>query len=215
MTTTHPLAINNPIEPELENLGNLVHAWEIAASRQDHEDMKEKERRILEMARRITEKRKKLALARAMVIPRKNCRHVPGPATLAGNAIHDHLEARTDAPRGLTKFAAFTDDLAAFTGSLAFTIGRTSTYEEALQKPAGAKKLGKHGPTTDDPEGYGGGIVWKTREEAEAYLKKKDLFDFSVYALSLPKGFDEATYPKDGYSFLLVDAPILRGTTLL
>lgn len=100
--------------------------------------------------------------------------------------------------------------------TLAFTLGRTSSYDAALLEKEPAKKIGKR-------EDYPGGWVWKASSEAEivrqnlrAYDPDWDPSDFSIYDLELPYGWlqDVSTDPgPDGVHHLLVDAIIVRKCT--
>ena len=97
----------------------------------------------------------------------------------------------------------------------AYTIGAKKAYDQALEN--GAIKVGRH-------EGYEGGCVWPTLEEAESYLAKTGgMVQFnedrppvlcSVYGLILPNGWDEdvdsTNYERDGYHLLLSDAQLVK-----
>lgn len=96
---------------------------------------------------------------------------------------------------------------------VAFTIGRTKTYDDELAKGEN-NKLGK----TED---YPGGWVWKTGDEAYIFIRNQlktivpqwNPDDFSVYALTLPTGWDadvSAEPGSDGVHNLLHDAKIIK-----
>lgn len=106
----------------------------------------------------------------------------------------------------------------------AFTIGRTSGYDQALieAEATGIIRL-KIGRQPD----YSGGWVWRTREEAKAFINQgkieisgvpQDPSTFSVYGLILPTSWD-VDVSKDldefGVHMLLNDAKIvgLTGVT--
>lgn len=105
---------------------------------------------------------------------------------------------------------------------IAYTIGRTTSYEKAIREPGGTKKLGRR-PNDDPP--YDGGWVWPTIEQANAFrtglmeinLPSWKAKDFSVYELDLPNGWDvdvsqELVAPEtaaNGARFLLNDAQII------
>ena|ERR1043165_8021410 len=97
----------------------------------------------------------------------------------------------------------------------AFTIGVKKAYDQALQN--GAVKVGRH-------EGYEGGCVWRTRDEAESYLERRGGYiQFNedrpsvlcaVYGLILQNGWeqdvDSTHYERDGYHLLLNDAQLVE-----
>ena len=105
---------------------------------------------------------------------------------------------------------------------LAYTIGRTSSYDKCLTdaNPEERKKLGKRVPSERFPEGYDGGCVWRTSSEADNFrLNHLHTMDpswepdsFSVYELELPNGWNLDTNHNDKYQYsdLLVDSFILR-----
>ncbi len=101
----------------------------------------------------------------------------------------------------------------------AFTVGRTTSYEETLGQP-NAKKLGLR---LDWDPPYHGGWVWRTKEEAQKFLDSgrieevsdlKDPATFSVYGLLLPNGWDtdvsKEPDPSDGVYRLLNDATYVK-----
>lgn len=99
-----------------------------------------------------------------------------------------------------------------------YTIGRTTSYDEALLYPQGVHKLGAYEPTSEEPEGYKGGWVFKTIQEALELKKTIHKFDwnpeeFSVYELKLPNNWEQDVSKdpdEDGVHHLLVDALIVR-----
>lgn len=102
----------------------------------------------------------------------------------------------------------------------AYTLGHKTSYDKALVEKPSVKKLGKRPVGHPDvPEGYDGGWVWKTAEEAHAYYAgNKEAIEgeknrrFAVYRLKL-KGTWESDVSKrratDGVHRLLVDAKIV------
>jgi len=74
-----------------------------------------------------------------------------------------------------------------------YTFGRTSAYEEAFLTQTEVKKVGQQGD-------YPGGSVWRTREEAQAFVDSLPnrhcpdwaAADFSVYGV-------EADWDTDAY----------------
>ena len=97
--------------------------------------------------------------------------------------------------------------------TLAYTIGRTSSYDRDLLLGPSVK-LGRE-------TGYIGGIVFPTIGSAKWYLDNKlqvyqptwDPKNFSVYEMCLPHGWKKDVSPdfeEDEAHHLLVDAQILR-----
>lgn len=102
---------------------------------------------------------------------------------------------------------------------IAFTIGNTQSYDQALSEESGiCKKLGKC-------HDYDGGWIWKTSEEAAAFIHSSDFLKinwgddlprppekFSVYKVELVNDWDDVSpIPgKDGIYNLLVDSRILK-----
>jgi hypothetical protein len=99
--------------------------------------------------------------------------------------------------------------------NIAYTIGRTSSYDEALATEPKVTKTGRR----DD---YSGGWVWKTQQEAEAFRHTPEFRaafpqarpdEFSCYVLELPEPWERAVSQvpgADGVHNILVDARILR-----
>jgi len=111
--------------------------------------------------------------------------------------------------------------------NIAYTIGRTSSYDIAIKEPGGTKKLGRRDVSPDDPnESYEGGWVWRTWKDADnfrANLMSIEIpewipRDFSVYKLELPTSWDVDVSPDPiiksktacGAHYLLHDAKIVR-----
>lgn len=109
-------------------------------------------------------------------------------------------------------------------GQIAYTIGRTTSYDKMLADNTltvdQRKKLGKREISEEFPEGYDGGWVWLTIMSADifriefltTFVSEWNPKDFSVYELQLPNNWDtgviiNANYP---YNNLLVDSTILR-----
>lgn len=100
--------------------------------------------------------------------------------------------------------------------NLAFTIGNRKGYDHALATQERAHKTGVR-PESDPP--YRGGWVWKTAEDADAFIKRTPLpFVAAVYAIELPTGWNEDVSPEpcpeDGVHNLLHDAVILHRVDL-
>lgn len=106
---------------------------------------------------------------------------------------------------------------------LAYTIGRTSSYDRGLlELPGELTKLGRIESCPDDPEGYPGGWVWKTKNEADQFRLEKlqlvapewDLTTFSVYQLQLQGSWasdvSAEPNPSDGVHNLLKNALIVQ-----
>lgn len=96
----------------------------------------------------------------------------------------------------------------------AFTIGHTKSYNQGLLENPHLTKIGK----TED---YDGGWVWKTVEEAQAFIwsqdflkidwgdgKPRDPENFSVFGLILSSWED--TYLINEQRHLLCDAKLFR-----
>ncbi len=99
--------------------------------------------------------------------------------------------------------------------TIAFTVGRAASYDAYLQDDPAPAKCGAY-------EGYDGGWVWRTEEQAQAFLASEAFaraFDlpaseFGVYRLELPTdwAFDVSASPhwSDGVHRLLNDARIVQ-----
>jgi hypothetical protein len=104
------------------------------------------------------------------------------------------------------------------TTKIAYTIGRTITYNKGIKEPGGVKKLGRE-------EQYEGGWVWSTIQQAKDFINyQMEQFepawrpiDFSVYELCLPNGWDidisKLKVPGTLAYCLLHDAQIIRAMT--
>lgn len=84
-----------------------------------------------------------------------------------------------------------------------FTVGNTRTYEELLDGEEPLMKTGKR-------FGYEGGTVFKSAEDALAYLEHEKLNSYRVYGVNA--SWKHHTYRDDetGLSYLRVDAQIVR-----
>jgi len=91
----------------------------------------------------------------------------------------------------------------------AFTVGFTKSYDASLESQPAVYKTG-----LIEDEGYPGGWVWRTREEAEAFLSACPGFDgYSVYGLVLQNGWEEDVSKEpndDGVHNLLHNARIFK-----
>jgi len=99
---------------------------------------------------------------------------------------------------------------------LAYTVGHTKSYDQYLVESS--KPPIKLGRSVD----YPGGWVWKTVDDARAFLARPDLEEiysymdgrkFSVYELELPTGWDidvTSVPDQNGVHHLIPDAIILR-----
>lgn len=99
-----------------------------------------------------------------------------------------------------------------------FTIGNTDSYLKALADDPELKKIGKRDQLLPQfPHGYPGGTVWRTQEEAQAYIDAAlhrdhpdwDPAKFSVFGLEADWERDTYT-PEDGKRSLLRDAKIIK-----
>lgn len=98
---------------------------------------------------------------------------------------------------------------------LAYTIGAEKSYDEALADTESPPvKIGMR-PFWEPP--YEGGCLWRTPQEAQAYIEAQgDTLGFkaAVYELVLPTGWNvdaSSTVVSDGpYHLLLHDARIVR-----
>lgn len=96
---------------------------------------------------------------------------------------------------------------------IAYTVGSTKSYNLALERsPSDCKKLGRSAD-------YESGWVWKTSEEAQAFLTSpafltvdwgdgltRDPRDFSVYIVHLDTGWESDVLEEGGYNYLLRDS---------
>jgi hypothetical protein len=111
--------------------------------------------------------------------------------------------------------------------NIAYTIGRTTAYDQAVIE-GGVKKLGRReiNPTDPNEPPYEGGWVWRRWGDAEnfrANLMSIEIpgwasMDFSVYQLELPTSWEDDVTPEpickgktaSGAHFLLHDSRIVR-----
>lgn len=98
---------------------------------------------------------------------------------------------------------------------IAYTLGSTKNYDEALKLDPTTKKLGKN-------EDYEGGWVWKSKEDAEIFLQSQNFLeidwgdgkcrnpnDFSVYGLFINDWeIDTCNSENDNNYHLLIDAQL-------
>lgn len=94
---------------------------------------------------------------------------------------------------------------------VAFTVGRRSLYDDL---PPGTLKIGRREAGDPEyPDGYGGGILFRSTEEAGRWIEGENMGGFSVYRVGLPAPFDKCVAPGvyNGrpYDALQVDCPIL------
>ena len=105
----------------------------------------------------------------------------------------------------------------------AFTIGRTTSYDKYLAED-NPQKLGLRAPCKEFPEGYEGGWIWRSLEEAQSFLRGPDFkiytqwnpLEFSVYELLIESWATSASLrpsSEDGVHRLLFDARILGKVT--
>ena len=111
--------------------------------------------------------------------------------------------------------------------NIAYTIGRTTAYDQAVIE-GGVKKLGRREVDPNDPNepAYEGGWVWRRWRDAENFrtnLMSIEIpawapIDFSVYELELPTSWEVDVVPEPiiksktagGAHFLLHDSRIVR-----
>lgn len=107
-----------------------------------------------------------------------------------------------------------------FNGRMAYTLGRTTSYDPLLQHPDGLFKLGTQPVGPEHPEGYLGGGLWPTLASADrfrmdhlsALCEDWDPEDFSVYEVALTNGWsrDVSKLGPDGIHRLLVTSRVTR-----
>lgn len=98
-----------------------------------------------------------------------------------------------------------------------YTIGSKKSYDQALQGTEPVLKTGRREPCDEFPEGYEGGIVFPSRELAQAFidngcmdrrLPDRPGVTWEVYGLLT--SWDEGTYlTASGEPALLYDAPFV------
>jgi hypothetical protein len=89
---------------------------------------------------------------------------------------------------------------------VAFTVGNRTAYAD-LQP--GVKKVGRHGPTEEEPSGYGGGIVFRTAGMAGEWIVKAGKPEYGMYRIGLPAPWEECVDETGDYPAILVDCLIL------
>lgn len=101
----------------------------------------------------------------------------------------------------------------------AYTIGRTASYDRALEEHGEPViKMGRN-----EYEGYGGGWVWRTAEDARRFIDDGLVWqhcdvtpapnEFSVYELALPSSWQECCSDapaSDGVHRLWRDSVIVK-----
>lgn len=97
-----------------------------------------------------------------------------------------------------------------------YTIGTTENYERGIDEQAAKgqplMKVGKH---SEHGAAYPGGSCWKTKEDAEQYIREHGIGDtFSVYGLDADWERDTEPAGEEGASWrsLLRDAPVVSLT---
>ncbi len=102
-----------------------------------------------------------------------------------------------------------------------YTLGHTSSYDEAIYDDVGTTKLGRRDVSEEFPEGYGGGWIWIDPAEADRFrtsaefakaFPDRDPGTFSVYRLDLQGDLDSDVTREpadDGVRRLLIDAKIV------
>jgi hypothetical protein len=89
-----------------------------------------------------------------------------------------------------------------------YTVGHTELYERRLTDPDPATKLGRQ---TLDGEPYNGGSVWRTREEAQAWLDANPDRPWSVYGVEADWDTDtEPSLVGEPWHDLLHDSRLVR-----
>lgn len=85
-----------------------------------------------------------------------------------------------------------------------YTIGHRESYRKALSENYPVNKTGRK-------ETYSGGCVWKTPEEARAYLQSLGLPNYAVYEIDANWNIDVGENREgDPWHDLLRDARIVR-----
>lgn len=93
----------------------------------------------------------------------------------------------------------------------AFTVGHADSYDTFFREDPGPHL--KLGPFTNEGEEYQGGIVFRTRSDAEHYLKCHTSLPWKVYGLILPNGWEQDVQdklPGEDFHRLLCDAPLVQ-----
>lgn len=89
---------------------------------------------------------------------------------------------------------------------IAFTLGSRVSYADL---PLGAKKIGRHGPTEEEPSGYEGGIVFRNMEAAKSCISELERSDYGVYRIALPVPWEECVDERGLYPAILIDCFLL------
>ncbi len=97
-----------------------------------------------------------------------------------------------------------------------YTVGYTKTYlklfalDSETPEDRAPFKLGRRPPGDEDyPNGYPGGSVFQSQEQAQAWLDEKNLLTYSIFGVEAD--WDTDTAPRSDASFrdLLVDAKLV------
>ena len=99
-----------------------------------------------------------------------------------------------------------------------YTFGRKTAYDKILANDPSPKKLGRR--LVGDarfPDGYAGGSVWQTVDEAQAYVNSLPnadnptwaAADFAVYGVKADWDSDAYQIKGKAWRSLLVDAPLV------
>jgi hypothetical protein len=107
----------------------------------------------------------------------------------------------------------------------AYTLGATKSYDQCLIEEECPKKLGERAPDEAFPDGYEGGWIWKTPEEAEHFrinflheflsdMCTKNIDRFCIYELELPNTWEIDAKPGVNCYHLKNDAKIVRKVIL-
>jgi hypothetical protein len=93
----------------------------------------------------------------------------------------------------------------------AFTV---ESYDKGLSESNPIHKIGRNNNygTIGVEEGYEGGAVFRTREEAQAFIDKNK-YSYSVYGLILPNKWeidvDTSKHEEEGFNRLINDAMVV------
>jgi hypothetical protein len=108
---------------------------------------------------------------------------------------------------------------------IVYTIGDTKSYDQALSSVSNPQYVYKLGAYAEEYGSYEGGCIWKTPQEAEAFIhsptflqidwgdgKSRDPKDFSVYQVGLVNDWSDisANTGENGYYYLLVDSRLSK-----
>ena len=89
-------------------------------------------------------------------------------------------------------------------GPMTYTIGHTKSYLQYFEEQPYPHPM-KLGKRADD---YEGGSIWKTESEAQAFLDKNGMSDYSVFGVEADWETD-TELGEDGVHCLLKDAPLV------